>query len=240
MRFAVITLFPELVVEVFNYGVLRRGVEKGLIEYHLISPRDFTIDRYRTVDDESYGGGPGMVMKPEPLYASIKEAKRLVGDDVKVIFLTPRGTLFQHELARNWAMMDNLTPQGASLILLSGRYEGIDERIVENFVDEEISIGDYVLSGGELAAMVVMDAVCRFLPGVVGKEESVVKDSFEEAMLDYPVYTRPPDFLDLKVPEILLSGDHKKIEEWRRARALEITMKRRPDLLLGMRESDVP
>jgi tRNA (guanine37-N1)-methyltransferase len=205
-------------------GILKRAVQKGLIEINVRPLRDFTTDKHRTVDDRPYGGEEGMVFKPEPIFAAVESVR--VSEAVPVYLLSPSGRRFDARLAEDMARY----PQ---VVLICGRYEGVDERVAEHLATDEISIGDYVLTGGELAAMVVVDAVSRFVPRVVGKEESVRRESFFEDRLDFPQYTRPRDFRGMKVPQVLFSGDHKKIETWRRTKALEKTARRRPDLLAG-------
>jgi len=205
-------------------GIIKRGLQKGLIEIKVHNLRDFTTDKHRQVDDRPYGGEEGMVFKPEPIFAAVESVRQAEG--TPVYLLTPQGRTFDARLAEEMARH----PQ---IVLICGRYEGVDERVAEHLATEEISIGDYVLTGGELAAMVVVDAVSRFVPRVVGKEESVRHDSFFEGLLDYPQYTRPREFRGMKVPQILFSGDHQKIEAWRRKKALDKTLERRPDLLAG-------
>jgi len=223
VRFDVVSLFPDLFGILAEHGVISRALERGIAELHLWNPRDYTRDLHRTVDDRPYGGGPGMVMKVEPLRAAIEDAKRAAPDS-KVAYLTPQGhTLDQRAIARiafepGW-------------ILVSGRYEGIDERLVERYVDEEWSIGDYVVSGGELPSMVVMDAVIRLLPGALGHASSAREDSHMDGLLDCPHYTRPEEIAGAFVPPVLLSGDHKAVERWRLQQALGRTWLRRPDLL---------
>lgn len=221
---SVVTLFPELFQPFLEVGVFGRGVRSRQIEVAFVNPRDFANDKHRTVDDRPFGGGPGMVMKPEPLVAAIEFAKCKMGGNPKVVYLSPQGKVVTQALVRQTAAMQQL-------ILVAGRYEGIDERIIELCIDEEWSIGDYVLSGGELPALVVLDAVARLLPGVLGHAESAAQDSFSEQRLDCPHYTRPEVYRGLSVPDILRSGDHKKIEQWREAQAIQRTRERRPDLL---------
>lgn len=218
-----VTLFPEM-FEALNYSIPGRALKKGLIQYHFWNPRDYTHDRHRTVDDRPYGGGPGMVMKPEPLYQAIQNAKSQAPVNTKVIQLTPQGQLLTQTDVKQLA-------QAQSLILVSGRYEGIDQRIVELAIDEQWSIGDYILSGGELPAMVLVDVITRLLPGALGDEASAEQDSFAQNLLDYPHYTRPQTFHDLTVPKVLLSGDHEAITQWRHQQALIRTWQKRPDLL---------
>ncbi len=222
MRFDVVTLLPEM-FEAARLGVTGRAFERGQAQLRLWSPRDYTYDVHRTVDDRPYGGGPGMVMKVEPLRAAILDAKRAAPGS-RVAYLSPQGRRFDQQAAAELAGRDGV-------ILVAGRYEGIDERIIARYVDEEWSIGDYVLSGGELAAMVVMDAVIRLLPGVLGHEDSAAQDSYMAGLLDCPHYTRPEEIDGLRVPGVLLSGNHEAIRRWRLKQALGRTWERRPDLL---------
>jgi len=223
MRVDVITLFPELVQAVIQHGVVGRAADNKLLTLKLWNPRDFTKDKHRTVDDRPYGGGPGMLMKVEPLQACIS-AVRLQSPDAKLVYLSPQGKLIRQKLI-------NEVVQWQNLILLCGRYEGIDERILQQEVDEEWSIGDYVISGGELAAMVCIDAITRQIPGALGHHDSAELDSFSAGLLDCPHYTRPEIINGLKVPEVLLNGNHKLIQDWRDKMALGKTWKNRPDLL---------
>ena len=223
MRIDVITLFPELVRQVTSCGVVGRAAEQGLVELQCWNPRDYTRDRHRTVDDRPYGGGPGMLMKVQPLQDAITAAREHNGA-ARLVYLSPQGTLLtQARLARQ-------VEQG-SVIFLCGRYEGIDERLVQREVDEEWSIGDYVISGGELAAMVCIDAMTRLIPGALGHEDSAQQDSFSDGLLDCPHYTRPEDYLGDRVPEVLMNGNHREIDAWRQQQALGRTWQRRPDLL---------
>ncbi len=229
MRFDVVTLFPQLVAQVVEHGVVGRAAEQGLVELHCWNPRDYARDRHRSVDDRPYGGGPGMIMLIEPLAAAIGAA-RAASPGAPVIYLSPQGRpLTQQTLASQ-------AEQGA-VILLCGRYEGIDERLIEAEVDAEWSLGDYVISGGELAAMVCIDAMSRLLPGVLGHDESAARDSFSEGLLDCPHYTRPDEYAGRRVPPVLLNGNHREIETWREQQALGRTWQRRPELLEG-RELD--
>ena len=223
MRFDIITIFPEIFSGVFDFGIIRRAVEAGLIEIHPHDLRDYTRDRHRQVDDRPFGGGAGMVMKPEPLFRAVETLKGN-DPDVTVALLSPQGRLFSQSVAEEYA-------QKPTLILICGRYEGVDERVVEHLITDEVSIGDYVLSGGEIPAMVVVDAVTRLLPGALGCDESVECESFARGLLDYPHYTRPAEYRALKTPEVLLSGNHAEIERWRRRKAIEKTVRRRPDLI---------
>src|SRR5210317_1725971 len=224
MRMQVVTLFPEMVSVVTGFGVVGRAVERGILALDCLNPRDFTTDVHRTVDDRPYGGGPGMVMKYEPLAAAIEAARQAMPEDAPVICLSPQGVVFDQSRARRLAEM-------RGFVLLAGRYEGIDERLIESEVDEELSLGDFVLSGGEIAAMAVIDAIARLLPGVLGDEESAVQDSFMEGLLDHPHYTRPESISGQRVPAVLLSGDHARIARWRYKQALGRSFLRRPDLV---------
>ena len=224
MRVAVVTLFPEMVMAVARYGVTARAVERGLLEIVCRNPRDFARDRHRRVDDRPYGGGPGMVMMYEPVGAAIAAARDALGDASRTVHLSPQGRRIEQGDIRRLA-------RGVPLVLLCGRYEGIDERLLDAEVDEELSLGDYVLSGGELAAMVVIDAMTRLLPGALGHEDSADADSFANGLLDCPHFTRPETVEERKVPEVLISGDHGAIRRWRLKQALGRTWERRPDLL---------
>ena len=223
MKFDILTLFPEMFRGPFDESIIKRGQDKGLIEIALHQIRDYTTDRHRTVDDTPYGGGAGMLMKPEPLSCCI-EAARQQNPSALVVLTTPRGTPLRHEVAQELTVHPGL-------IIICGRYEGVDERIHRQYVDYELSIGDYVLSGGELAAMVLVDVLTRLIPGVLGSDESATTDSFSDGLLEYPQYTRPPLFNDLAVPDILLSGNHAEIARWRREQSLLATARKRPDLL---------
>ncbi|MCK5480944.1 MAG: tRNA (guanosine(37)-N1)-methyltransferase TrmD [Gammaproteobacteria bacterium] len=223
MRIDVVTLFPEMIRETTGYGIQGRAIQRGLLELGIWNPRDYSKDRHGTVDDRPYGGGPGMVMQVQPLRAAISAA-RSAGVAAPVVFLSPQGRRFDQQKALELAGLERL-------ILVTGRYEGIDERIIDMEVDEELSIGDYVLSGGELPALVVMDAVTRLLPGALGDEDSAQNDSFMDGMLDYPHYTRPEETEGKRVPDVLLGGNHRSIDRWRRKQALGRTWQRRPDLL---------
>jgi tRNA (guanine37-N1)-methyltransferase len=224
MRIDVITLFPEMFSAVTDYGITGRAVKSGLMSVHTWNPRDFTCDRHRTVDDRPYGGGPGMVMMAAPLTDAIRGAREAQTSGAPVVFLSPQGRQVNHELIKEYS-------KRPGLILLAGRYEGIDERVILDEVDEEWSIGDYVLSGGELPAMVVIDAITRQLPGALGDADSAEQDSFVGGLLDCPHYTRPEDFHGSSVPEVLLTGDHEAIRRWRLKQSIGRTWERRPDLL---------
>jgi tRNA (guanine37-N1)-methyltransferase len=225
MRFDVITLFPEMFDAITRYGVTRRAAEQGRFVLQTWNPRDFTTDNYRTIDDRPYGGGPGMVMLAEPLEKAIAAAKAASGTSARVVHLSPQGRLLTHEVVKELLARDE------NLILLASRYEGVDERLLRQQVDEEISIGDYVLSGGELAAMALIDSMVRQLPGVLGDAESAQQDSFVNGLLDCPHYTRPEIYNGEGVPDILMSGHHAEIEKWRLKQSLGRTAERRPDLL---------
>jgi tRNA (guanine37-N1)-methyltransferase len=223
-RFSVVTLFPEMFDNFFSQGVIGRAVKKGLIEVGIYNPRDYTSDKHRTVDDRPYGGGPGMLMMIQPLTDAIASAKLAASKQAKVVYLSPQGRRLDFEGVQTLSQYNDI-------VLVAGRYEGIDERIIETLVDEEWSIGDYVLSGGELPAMVLMDAVSRLIPDVLGHTQSAVEDSFTSGLLDCPHYTRPETYQDKSVPKVLLSGDHEKIRQWRLEESLKRTLQRRPDLL---------
>ena len=223
-QFAVMTLFPEAFTALTDWGVTGRAFQTGLCTLHLQDPRDEATDRHGTVDDRPYGGGPGMVMQAPILSASLARAKAAVGDDARVVALSPQGQKLDAHVAKQFA-------EASSLILIAGRYEGMDERFVRREVDMELSVGDFVVSGGELPAMLLIDAIVRWIPGVLGHEASAVEDSFSEGLLDCPHYTRPEVYEGERVPEVLLSGDHAAIAGWRRAQAIRRTLARRPDLL---------
>jgi tRNA (guanine37-N1)-methyltransferase len=227
LEFDVVTIFPEFFKGPFDFGIIRRGREKGLIKIRIHDLRDFAPDRHRTVDDRPFGGGEGMVFKPEPIFRSVEAAR--TSKQVEVVVLSAAGRRFNQGDALRFAKAEQV-------ILVCGRYEGIDERVIEHLATAEISIGDFVVSGGEIAAAVVVDAVTRYVPGVVGKEESILRDSFsdpaaESQLVEHPHYTRPADFRGWKVPEVLISGDHAAVREWRHEAALRKTERNRPDLL---------
>jgi tRNA (guanine37-N1)-methyltransferase len=224
MRIDVISLFPPMFEAVTGYGITGRAIKNGLLTLQAWNPRDYTEDRHRSVDDRPYGGGPGMVMMVEPLMRAIKAARHEQVPGAKVMYLSPQGRQLDHS-----GVLELSKREG--MILLAGRYEGIDERLLESEVDEEWSIGDYVLSGGELAAMVMIDTIARQLPGALGDEDSAQQDSFVAGLLDHEHYTRPEEYAGRQVPEILLSGDHEKIRRWRLKQSLRRTWLRRPDLL---------
>jgi tRNA (guanine37-N1)-methyltransferase len=233
MRIDILTLFPEMFVGPFSESILKRAAEKGLIEIHLHQIRDYTHDKHHAVDDTPYGGGAGMVMKPEPVFEAVEAVKGMAEGEARVILLSPSGKLFTHGVADELATKQRL-------ILIAGHYEGFDER-VRSFIDDEISIGDYVLSGGEIPAMVIVDAVSRLVPGVLGSDESHIEESHSQGLLEYPHYTRPPEFHSMAVPEVLLSGNHAQIAKWRRKESIKRTLERRPDLLedAGLSKSDL-
>ena len=230
LRFDIITIFPDFFREAIGYGIIRRARAAGLVEIKSYDLRQWTSDRHHVVDDRPFGGGDGMILKPEPLFAGVEA---LTGQSnrsdyqagTRVILLSAQGQVFSQAFAQD------LSESASQVILLCGRYEGVDERVSEALATDEVSIGDYVLSGGEPAAMVVIDAVVRLLPGALGSETSALNESFSEGQLDHPQYTRPPDFRGMKVPEVLLSGNHGEIERWRKEAALAKTRRNRPDLL---------
>ena len=234
--FDILTIFPDFFDGPLSHGMVYQARKRGILETQVHDLRDYTTDRHRTVDDRPFGGGEGMVLKPEPIFRCVRQLQEeRQGIESRVVLLTPQGKRFDQAMAYRLAACQRL-------ILICGRYEGVDERVAEHLADDEISIGDYILSGGELAACVLVETICRLFPGVLGNESSTRNESFSmgansavggatQNVLDCPHYTRPEDFEGLKVPEVLLSGDHKKVGEWRRCRALEKTLKNRPDLL---------
>jgi tRNA (guanine37-N1)-methyltransferase len=223
VRFDVLTLFPGIFDGFLEESILKRAQNEGLLTIHLHDIRDWATDKHRTVDDYPYGGGAGMVMKPEPIFAAVEAVQPLAEPPGKVVLLTPQGRVFNQRVA------GELSEQ-PRVLLLCGRYEGVDERVREHLVDDEISVGDYVLGGGELAAMVVIETVARLIPGVLGSAESLRQESHSEGLLEYPQYTRPPEFRGWRVPDILLSGHHGEVEKWRQEQRLKRTRERRPDL----------
>lgn len=225
MRIDVLTLFPEMLRSPLEHSILKRARDAGLLDVRFTDPREFTQDRYRQVDDYPYGGGVGMVMKPEPIFAAVDRLRSEPPPPDRIILFTPLGRRLDQPLARELA-------KERRLILICGRYEGVDERVHRYLATDEISIGDFVLTGGEPAALVLIDAVARLIPGVLGKDESSADETFSEHLLEYPQYTRPPDFRGWKVPDVLLSGDHGAIARWRRQEALKRTIRHRPDLFL--------
>jgi len=228
MKIDVLTLFPEFFQALKQWSIIGRALDNGIFSLNTVNIRDFSEDKHKRVDDYPFGGGPGMVMKPEPIYNAISSVK---DEESLVIYLSPQGKIFNQELAKKLSKENHL-------ILLCGHYEGIDNRIVENYVDMEISIGDYVLTGGEISAMVLIDSVVRLLPGTLSSEESYMDESHYDGLLEYPQYTRPRIFNGLEVPEVLLSGNHEKISEWRKYQALKNTLLKRPDLLRKRQLSD--
>jgi len=234
MWLGVISLFPDMFRAISENGVTGRAIKNNLLSIECWNPRDFTLDKHRTVDDRPYGGGPGMLMMVQPLRDAINAAKqsaREAGHEAKVIYLSPQGRRLDHQGAQSLS-------SSQALILVAGRYEGIDERIIESLIDEEWSVGDYVLSGGELPAMILIDAVVRFVPGVLGHSQSAEQDSFADGLLDCPHYTRPEVLDGKQVPSVLLSGDHEKIRQWRLTQSLQRTRQRRPDLLQNLALTD--
>ena len=230
LRFDVITIFPEFFREAIDCGIVRRARNAGIVDIKAHDLRQWTTDKHHVVDDRPFGGGDGMILKPEPIFTAVEaltgfSRKEDFTSGVRVVLLSPQGKVFSQSLAQD------LSENASRVVLICGRYEGVDERVADALVTDEISIGDYVLSGGEPAAMVVIDAVVRLLPGALGSDTSAVFESFSEGLLDYPQYTRPPEFNGMKVPEVLLSGNHAEIERWRREAALAKTRRNRPDLL---------
>ncbi len=229
MRIDILTLFPEVFQALFSFGIFQRAVDRKLISVNVHNIRDYTHDKHHTVDDYAFGGGAGMVLKPEPVFEAVESVKSDISGgeepgELPVILLTPQGRLFSQQIASELVKYNNL-------MFICGHYEGIDERVREHLVTDEISVGDYVLSGGELAAMVVVDAVVRLLPGVLGSPDSPLEDSHSNGLLEYPQYTRPAVYRDWAVPQVLLSGNHAQIAKWRREQVIQRTLKRRPELL---------
>jgi tRNA (guanine37-N1)-methyltransferase len=224
MKIDILTLFPDMFRGVFGQSILKKAEEKKAVTYNLVNFRDYADNKHQTVDDYPYGGGAGMVLKPQPIFDAVEDLKSKSTTNPRIILMCPQGERYTQKKAEELAKEDHL-------ILICGHYEGFDERIREHLVTDEISIGDYVLTGGELGAMVVVDSVVRLLPGVLGNETSHIKDSFSTGLLEHPHYTRPADFRGMKVPDVLLSGNHRLIEEWREKEALKRTWERRPDLL---------
>lgn len=225
MNFYVLTLFPEMIQNALNHSIIKRALEKNLISINSINIRDFSENKHNQVDDYAYGGGAGMIMKPEPIFKAFSYLKNtLKNDKIKVLYMTPQGKPFNQKMAEELA-------KEKDLIILCGHYEGIDERVIEEIVSDEISIGDFVLTGGEIPAMAIIDSVARLIPNVLGKEESFINESFAENLLEYPNYTRPFSFNGKEVPSVLISGNHQKIAQWKREQSLIRTYKKRPDLL---------
>ena len=230
LRCDIITIFPDFFRETFDYGIIRRARAAGLVELKAHDLRHWTSDKHHIVDDRPFGGGEGMVLKPEPIFAAVKEltgaaSRKEYAPQTRVVLLSPQGRVFTQAVARD------LSQRASHIVLICGRYEGVDERVADALVTDEVSIGDYVLSGGEPAALVVIDALIRLLPGAVGNESSTTNESFAEGLLDCPQYTRPPEFSGLKVPQVLQNGNHAEIARWRREAALKKTERNRPDLL---------
>lgn len=224
MNFHVLTLFPEMINDGVNTSITGRAISKGLISVNAVNIRDFAGNKYGQVDDYPYGGGAGMVMQPEPVYRSYESIKEKIGYRPRVIHLTPQGKVFNQSMAEEFA-------EEKDLVFLCGHYEGIDERVLEMIVTDNVSIGDYVLTGGELPSMVMIDAISRLVPGVLNNDVSAEFESFNDNLLEYPQYTRPAEFMGKEVPPILLSGNHPKVDEWRRQQSILRTMERRPDLM---------
>lgn len=224
MRFYVLTLFPEMIMDGLGHSIIKRACDDGIISIEAIDIRSFSKNKHRHVDDYPYGGGAGMVMQPQPVYDAYMSIKSKLSQNCPVIYMSPQGKPFKQEKAQSLSRLEDM-------VILCGHYEGIDERVIEEIVTEEISIGDFVLTGGELAAMTVIDSVARLIPGVLNKEESFMDESFSNNLLEYPQYTRPYEFMGRKVPDILLSGHHGNIEKWRMEQSLERTKRKRPDLL---------
>ena len=218
------TLFPEIFNSYMSESIMKRAVEKGIIEVNIYNIRDFSTNKHKKVDDYPFGGGAGMVMTPQPIYDTYKHiVEKFSIEKPRVIYLTPKGKVHNQDIATNMAKLEDV-------ILLCGHYEGVDQRIIDSIVTDEISIGDYVLTGGELPALILIDSISRLIPGVLNQNESFEEESFKDNLLEYPHYTRPREFMGLEVPDVLLSGNHKKIEEWRHSQSIEITKERRPDL----------
>lgn len=222
-RFHILTLFPEMVMDGLNTSIIGRAIEAGLLEINAVNIRDYSTNKHMKVDDYPYGGGAGLVMQPEPAYRAYKDLEKDMKKKPRVVYLTPQGTTFHQEMAKELAKEEEL-------VFLCGHYEGIDERVLEEIVTDYVSIGDYVLTGGELPAMVMIDSISRLVPGVLHNDDSAGDESFENGLLEYPQYTRPPVFLDKEVPEVLLSGHHENIRKWRHEQSVKRTKERRPDL----------
>ncbi len=229
IHFITLSIFPQIFESPLNYSIIKRAKDKGLVKFSHYNIRDFTTNKHKNVDDAIYGGGAGQLMTPQPIFDAVKYIKQEYGD-IKLIFFTPKGRRLTTNLVKEFAYLpdNNITKR---FILLSGRYEGIDNRIREYLVDEEVSIGDYILSGGEFASLIFIDTVTRYIEGALGNKESLKDESFNDSLLEYPQYTRPANFRGMKVPEILLNGNHKKIKEWQIQKQIEITKKVRRDLL---------
>lgn len=234
-RFHILTLFPEMVMDGLNTSIIGRAIDAGFLEINAVNIRDYSTNKHMKVDDYPYGGGAGLVMQPEPVYRAYKDLEKDMKKKPRVVYLTPQGTTFHQEMAKELAKEEEL-------VFLCGHYEGIDERVLEEIVTDYVSIGDYVLTGGELPAMVMIDSISRLVPGVLHNDDSAGDESFENGLLEYPQYTRPPVFLDKEVPEVLLSGHHENIRKWRHEQSVKRTKERRPDLWeayeKGMEEKD--
>ena len=234
-RFHILTLFPEMVMDGLNTSIIGRAIDAGLLEINAVNIRDYSTNKHMKVDDYPYGGGAGLVMQPEPVYRAYKDLEKDMKKKPRVVYLTPQGPTFHQEMAKELAKEEEL-------VFLCGHYEGIDERVLEEIVTDYVSIGDYVLTGGELPAMVMIDSISRLVPGVLHNDDSAGDESFENGLLEYPQYTRPPVFLDKEVPEVLLSGHHENIRKWRHEQSVKRTKERRPDLWeayeKGMEEKD--
>jgi len=234
-RFHILTLFPKMVMDGLNTSIIGRAIDAGLLEINAVNIRDYSTNKHMKVDDYPYGGGAGLVMQPEPVYRAYKDLTKNMKKKPRVVYLTPQGTTFHQEMAKELAKEEEL-------VFLCGHYEGIDERVLEEIVTDYVSIGDYVLTGGELPAMVMIDSISRLVPGVLHNDDSAGDESFENGLLEYPQYTRPPVFLDKEVPEVLLSGHHENIRKWRHEQSVKRTKERRPDLWeayeKGMEEKD--
>ena len=228
MNFHVLTIFPQMFDSPFSSGLISKAVAKGLVKIICHDIREYTTDPHKTVDDYPFGGGAGMLMKPEPIFSAVEDlhSTNMIGKNSRIIVMSPQGRMFDNNIARELTKYDEL-------VLICGRYEGIDERVIQNLADEELSIGNYILNGGELASMVIIDSVSRLIRGVIGSEESILQDSFSDDLLKYPQYTRPRSFRGFDVPEVLLSGNHKIIEQWRKSKSIERTNQKRPDLIVG-------
>lgn len=224
MKIEVVTIFPGMFSRVFEYGIIQRALREDLLQIEIIDLRQFAFDRHRSVDDRPFGGGEGMVLKPEPIFAAVETLKGRATSPPRVILLSPQGARFDQRKAQQLVEVDHL-------VLICGRYEGVDQRVAAHLVDEELSVGDFVLSGGEFAALQVIDSVARLVPGVVGNPNSLLKESFVSGYLDCPHYTRPANFRGWRVPEVLISGDHERVKQWRQKQAFRRTQRLRPDLL---------